>query len=398
VQDVARLLPSSRKPVAPVGPSGHQVVNIVEDRVQITTQLASDVPTRFYEKSSGKRTLDMVSRQTPGIVDRYETMMHEDPRYKLNDGTMAFQWLGGDKKSSPYPTVRHVLKAHASRRHGGRTMTMDATDNHIPVQTTLAGLPKLANSDTPGWDALSPAQKEELNRRLLVERIRLIGRVTAVDSTQAQNARTVAHVAGAIDLRWLYMDDGYPGALIEFVPLTPTERLLCALPEDEKDESNPHLVARVVDWAKHDLQHRPSFNTYVASAGEGSLRHKLTTIKENAEPAVAALYDNELPDGAFANQYQKAWYYLLLGAGRLLNSGLTFRAFHEVLLPGAATPGLLAALAAYDDNEWQRSISCQLMAMREISLIHDQAIGGRLCYYAGSKEQTLYLPLGIGNY
>ena len=353
VQDVARLLPSSRKPVAPVGPSGHQVVNIVEDRVQITTQLASDVPTRFYEKSSGKRTLDMVSRQTPGIVDRYETMMHEDPRYKLNDGTMAFQWLGGDKKSSPYPTVRHVLKAHASRRHGGRTMTMDATDNHIPVQTTLAGLPKLANSDTPGWGDLSPAQKEELNRRLLVERIRLIGRVTAVDSTQAQNARTVAHVAGAIDLRWLYMDDGYPGALIEFVPLTPTERALCALPEDEKDESNPHLVARVVDWAKHDLLHRPSFNTHVV---------------DPLVLAIAAHPETELPDAVFTNQYQKAWYYLLVGMYRARHPDAAIADAHANLIQDAVSNGSIARFAAQTDPQWQHGIACMLMAMREISL------------------------------
>ncbi len=118
---------------------------------------------------------------------------------------MAFQWLGADETMSPFPTVDVLRNADPRRRQAGRQETMDSYDSHVPCQTTLAGLPHLAADRTD----LSPEERNNLARWLMSSRIRLIGRVTAVDTDQSNNKRTVAHIAGPQAPLYLVVTDAH---------------------------------------------------------------------------------------------------------------------------------------------------------------------------------------------
>ena len=385
VQHVARTMPSSRAPVAPTPGSGNQVVNIVEDSTAIAAQLSTTPKSRFYPLSGAGTTLDMVDGSTPGIISRYEQALRDDVRYRLDKENMAFQYLGSDGEINPFPTTDVLANADADRRLGGRTSSRDTADNHMPAQTTLAGMPDLAPH-------LGHTQADyEVKRRLLMSRMRLLGKVTSVDSGESQNGRTVAHVAGPQDVRWLDgHSDGRPGDLIQWIPLTPDEIPQAAIPGDEASEThhmNPHLVPRVVSWKNHDLGYKGVFDDLVSGIGPGT-HPTLRSIV-----AAAADKKQELKSEVFANQYQKAWYHLLLGAaGVIEGKDVDFDDFHTRLA------ARLTALSGFTAKQWQSSVSRMLLAMREISLAHDASIHGRLCYYSEKKEQNLYIPLSIGNY
>lgn len=185
VQRVGRQLPSSRLPIAPTPGSGNQVWNIVIDKIGVSAQLMTPVEERFYKKSQGAVTMDNVSRLLPGAIDRYETMIYEDPRYALEKENFAFQYLGADMELMPFPTVEALRHADAARRHGGRSRSIDSADDHMYAQTTLAGLKDPA-----------PGAPWAVKQRLIMSRVRNLGKVTTVDTKESQNGRTVAHGAG----------------------------------------------------------------------------------------------------------------------------------------------------------------------------------------------------------
>jgi hypothetical protein len=130
--------------------------------------------------------MDQVSKLLPGAIDRYETMLYEDPRYALEKENIAFQYLGADYEYMPFPTVEVLRHADAARRHGGRSKSIDSADDHIYAQTSLAGLP----------DPVPTSNDWALKQRLLMSRIRTLGKITTVDTKESQNGRTVAHGAG----------------------------------------------------------------------------------------------------------------------------------------------------------------------------------------------------------
>ncbi len=381
-QRVGRQLPSSRLPIQPTPGSGNQVWNVVIDKVAVGAQLMSPVEQRFYRKSQGAVTIENVNRQLPGAIERYETMIHEDPRYALEKENIAFQYLGADMELMPFPTVEALRHADANRRHGGRSRSIDSADDHMYAQTTLAGMPDPA-----------PLSKDwRLKQRLLMSRVRCLGKVTTVDTKESQNGRTVVHGAGPQDLRWIDGSGaGLPGYMIEVVPLSPDEIAMAAMPEDEANEhhhNNPHLVARVVHWQDHDLSYKPTFDTLVA--GKQGWADSLVARVAALDPLTKQKV--ELLDEDFLNRYEKAWYNLLYAAYAMFADAPTFEEFHTTALPALAT-----RLSGFSSKQWQDAVSRGNLAKRELCLNHDSSIIGRLCYYTEKKEQNLYAPLFIGN-
>ncbi len=183
------------------------------------------------------------------------------------------------------------------------------------------------------------------------------------------------------------MHAGYPGALIQFIPLTPEEIPQCAVPEDEASAThhrNPHLVARVVDWKTHDLQFKEVFQQY-AVGRPGST----TSLSARINAGKAAYLDHK----SFENNYQKTWYHLLRGIHDIVADPATDAdEFHTWALQ------CIGRMNRMDAARWQSSVSRMLLAYRGISLMHDQSIGGRLFMYSEQKQQNSYLPLNIGNY
>lgn len=243
VSEVAKILPPGRQALAEDAPSGAQVENIYEHRDLVTAFLNTPEENRFY-KGGGRPVKPLNVRPTqggaqlPGAMSRYEQAIKNDGRYRMGNGDMAFQWMGTeiDGDVQAFPTVDVLLARDQDLRGPGLSTSMGSYDNHLPVQTTLAGIPlqggrTRAQVEGAGITAEEKKRNWEAQARAIESRIRLIGIVVPVDSEQSANGRTVAHIGGPKSYRNVWKASYFPGDMMAWRVLPQSELDLCQLPE-----------------------------------------------------------------------------------------------------------------------------------------------------------------------
>ena len=428
VSEVGKMMPPDRKALAEDGHVAPQVVDVKESPDTITAQLMLPESQRLYKNGGrpiqlpGQPSVDVQrlpfpgaegAGTMPGSLSRYATAVLRDPRMKLSDGDMCFIFLGDSiDHTFPSPTTELLIEDDMLQRNSARPGSQ-TYDNHLAVQTTLAGM---AN---PAYSLEGPLypqdKKEEIGARLLSLRIRPIGIVTPVDSNQSDNGRTVAHVGAPKTFKNVWKDDYLPGEMMKWVALPQAELNNCEVPQGEKD-GNPKLVPVPVRWLEHDLGYKVAFDLLVADE-----RVEATSLYAKLRERHALRTDAQLGPADFGSQYARAWYHLFVSmvngghfkkAARGLPAGDMFPDmlsdaernamngrvrlnWHSTNLRVAE---LIAIYHGFSDDQWQQTVVRSLLAFREISLQHDMCVFGRNLRYAKPRDQSLVHPLSLGTY
>jgi hypothetical protein len=387
VSEVGKVLPPGRKALAEDAPSGNQGMNLVENRDLVTAFLGTAQQDRFYDVGGrGVKALGFKQNQGgqfPGGMSRYEEAIKNDDRYRLGAGEMAFQWMGQEND---------VDLARDLDLRGPGSMGMGAYDNHLPVQTTLAGVPFIGGMTREKINGLATDEQKKFAWQAaasaIESRIRNIGIVVNMDSKQSDNGRTVGIVGGPKTYKNVWKATYFPGDMMAWRVLPPSELRLCQLPEDEH-QGNFKLVPVPVKWVEHDLSYQPTWVLFIP----GILPRLINGVDHQYGTKPEA-------DLVPLNRYQKVWYhrYITRALDELAAAGTTPR---DVMAgAGGGWPEVhrrirayIAAHANYSPADWQLTVVRDCLGSREITIMHDQTIFGRNERYAAPRDQSLVLPL-----